>query len=82
MKKLLPCLIRMLLLLVATIVVSGNLFAQSIQVKGIVNDDSNQPLPGVSVVIKGTHSGTITGSNGTFTITVTAGQTLEFSSIG
>ena len=72
----------MLLLLVATIVVSGNLFAQSIQVKGIVNDDSNQPLPGVSVVIKGTHSGTITGSNGTFTITVTAGQTLEFSSIG
>ena len=72
----------MLLLLVATIVVSGNLFAQSIQVKGIVNDDSNQPLPGVSVVIKGTQSGTITGSNGTFTITVTAGQTLEFSSIG
>jgi len=36
-----------------------NCFAQNV-IKGSVNDGSGEPLPGVSVAVKGTTSGTIT----------------------
>jgi TonB-linked SusC/RagA family outer membrane protein len=60
----------------------GNLFAQNLPVRGIVLDNNNQPLPGVSVIIKGSTQGTVTGVGGRFTISVDKGQTLVFSSIG
>ena len=40
------------------------------QVSGKVSDENNQPLPGVSVVIKGTQTGTTTNADGTFQINV------------
>ena len=72
----------MLLTLVIVLTVCGKIFAQNLPVRGIVLDNNNQPLPGVSVTIKGTTSGTITGVEGRFTISVDKGQTLVFQSIG
>lgn len=52
-------------------------------VEGKVTDSSGGLLPGVSVVIKGTTSGTITDSNGKFTLSnVPANAILIFSFVG
>lgn len=52
-------------------------------ISGTVTDaDNNYPLPGASIVIKGTQTGTVTDLNGKFSISVTSGATLVFSFIG
>ncbi|MDP3432652.1 MAG: carboxypeptidase-like regulatory domain-containing protein, partial [Bacteroidota bacterium] len=52
-------------------------------VKGKVIDDTGVPVPGVTVSVKGTSVGTITGSDGTYTIEVPAtGKVLAFSFVG
>ena len=43
-------------------------FAQTIQITGKVTDDQGEPLPSASVVIEGTQKGTVTDSNGDFTV--------------
>lgn len=56
---------------------------QKAVVKGIVKDDSGQPLPGVNVVIAGGYSGTSTDPRGEYSIFVTPGTVeLEYSFIG
>lgn len=57
------------------------LFAQT-KITGVVNDETKQPLPGVSVLLKGTNQGTITDVSGHFTINASIGQTLVFKFIG
>lgn len=50
---------------------------------GKIVDEKNTPLPGVSVIVKGTSTGTTTGADGNFTLTVNdAAETLTFSFIG
>ena len=57
-------------------------FAQS-KVSGIVKDAGNgQPLPGVTVAIKGTTTAVSTDINGAFSINVPATGTIRFSMIG
>src|SRR5665648_150333 len=52
-------------------------------VSGKVTDSSGSPLPGVSVVVNGTTTGTITDMNGIYTISsVPANATLTFTFIG
>ena len=52
-------------------------------IKGVVTDKSNQPLPGVSVVIKGTGQGTTTDVNGKYSLNVAdPSAVLVFSFIG
>jgi TonB-linked SusC/RagA family outer membrane protein len=82
MKQSLLKISRFLLTLTIVLLVCGNLFAQNLPVRGIVLDNNNQPLPGVSVTIKGSTKGTVTGVEGRFTMSVDKGQTLVFSSIG
>lgn len=60
---------------------SGNVSAQP-SVKGRVTDQNGQPLPGVSVIVAGTTNGTMTGSDGSYVISVAKGQTLEFQCLG
>ncbi|HOI50047.1 MAG TPA: carboxypeptidase-like regulatory domain-containing protein, partial [Prolixibacteraceae bacterium] len=49
----------------------SNTFAQNQKnLTGTVVDGSKMPLPGVSVVVKGTTSGTITGNDGSYKISV------------
>ncbi len=56
--------------------------AQSTPLGGVVTDDSKQPLPGVTVLVKGTARGTTTGSDGRFTIETKPGEVLEFRMVG
>lgn len=58
------------------------LYAQEYEVTDTVTDDAKDPLPGVSIVIKGTTKGTQTDFDGKYTIKVKNGDILEFSYIG
>ncbi|MBW8325386.1 MAG: TonB-dependent receptor [Prolixibacteraceae bacterium] len=56
---------------------------QNKSVTGKVTDSAGLPLPGVSVVIKGTTNGTITDFNGNYSFSnVTENTTLSFSFVG
>ena len=48
----------------------------------VTSADDNSPLPGVSVVIKGTQTGTTTNADGAYSITAPGNGTLAFSFIG
>ena len=52
------------------------------KVTGKVSDASGVGLPGVSVTVKGSATGTNTDANGNYTLNVPAGATLVFSSVG
>jgi TonB-linked SusC/RagA family outer membrane protein len=53
------------------------------EITGIVRDGSGSPLPGVTVVVKGTTTGTVSGSDGAFSLQVPAdATTLVFSFVG
>ena len=59
------------------------LWAQNVQVSGIVTDAADgNPLPGVSVVVKGARISTSTDVNGRYTISVPDDATLVFSYVG
>ena len=52
-------------------------------ISGKVTDSSGSPLPGVTVVVKGTTSGTITGADGSYSLAnVPSDATLVFSFVG
>lgn len=51
-------------------------------VNGVVQDDAGNPLPGVSVQVKGTTRGTTTRADGSFTLDVPEGGVLIFSFVG
>ena len=77
MKKVL----RTLILTCFALAVSFAAMAQQ-EVKGVVTDESGEPLPGVTVVIAGTSSGVITDINGNYSIQVESGATLIFTFVG
>ncbi|MDJ1479450.1 TonB-dependent receptor [Cytophagaceae bacterium YF14B1] len=57
--------------------------AKDITVTGTVKDDQNQPLAGVTVIVKGTNIGSISNAEGKYTISVPSQDaTLVFSFIG
>ncbi|MDC1465188.1 TonB-dependent receptor [Polaribacter sp.] len=56
---------------------------QNLKVNGtVLSEESGQPIPGVSIVIKGSSIGTSTDFDGLYTINVAKGETLVFSYIG
>jgi TonB-linked SusC/RagA family outer membrane protein len=56
---------------------------QQKHVSGTVTNESGEPIPGATVVIKGTSMGTITDADGSFDLmNVELGQTLVFSFVG
>ncbi|KJD31766.1 TonB-dependent receptor [Tamlana nanhaiensis] len=68
-----------LLLVLMFLGISGALVAQ--EVSGIVKDDSG-PLPGVSIVLKGTTTGTTTDFDGKYLVKANNGDVLVFSYVG
>ncbi len=52
-----------------------------LQISGVVLDDSLQPLPFVSIMLKGTRSGTVSDYYGFFTIVARPGDEMQFFSI-
>lgn len=64
------------------LLLSGNAWAQT-SVTGVVTDENGQPLPGVSVMVKGTTQGTSTRIDGQYEINVPSSTTtLTFSFVG
>lgn len=57
-------------------------FAANINVKGTVIDETDEPLIGASVMVKGDKLGTVTDIEGNFSLSVPADATLIFSYIG
>jgi TonB-linked SusC/RagA family outer membrane protein len=74
---------RIMTLLAVLFLFIGGAMAQT-RVNGIVvSQDDGQPVIGVSVLVVGTNIGTVTGSDGRFTLTVPAGKSqLRFSYVG
>ena len=63
--------------------ISMGLFAQQTQITGIVADaQSGEPIPGVTVVVKGTQRGLITSVDGSFAIDAAKDEIIVFSFIG
>jgi iron complex outermembrane receptor protein len=62
----------------------GNLaMAQQTVLTGKVTDSSSgEPLPGVSIVVKGTTNGTITNVDGIFNLNAKKGDVIQFSFVG
>ncbi|GAB3792069.1 SusC/RagA family TonB-linked outer membrane protein [Spirosoma humi] len=59
------------------------LFAQNRAITGkVTSSEDGSPLPGVTILIKGTSQGTTTNSDGTFQISAEKGATLQVSFIG
>jgi len=57
--------------------------AQNVTVKGKVIDGGDKtPLPGVSILIKGTQTGTQTDVNGNYSLSAPANATLVFNFVG
>jgi TonB-linked SusC/RagA family outer membrane protein len=83
MSKLIYCLAVRLCTAFIFILFSMSLFAQK-KVSGTVySGKGNQPINGATVLVKGTSTGTTTGINGTFTISVPTGSnTLIVSYVG
>ncbi len=70
-------------LLVSCLLIVCNLLAQQQSISGKVADQADgTPLPGVSVVLKGTNQGTVSGSDGSFNINAQPSDVLVFSFIG
>ena len=56
---------------------------QTITIKGVVKDESNEPMPGVNVVVEGTTIGTMTDGNGHFSLNLPSSSVkIKFSYIG
>lgn len=71
------------LVLTMVLLLNISLFAQDgYTLTGTVLDETNMPVPGANVVIQNTTTGTSTDFDGNFSITVSNGDVLEFSSIG
>ena len=51
-------------------------------ITGTVVDELGDPLPGVNILIKGTSNGTVTDTNGNFTLQTSIGDILTFSFVG
>lgn len=60
-----------------------NIAAQAQQkITGKVTDESQQPVPGVTIKVKGANAGTVSGDNGAFSLSVPPDATLQIMSLG
>lgn len=88
-QKVASCLSRVKAAIVAVLLLivvgTGTALAQTSgrTITGKVLDENNQPMPGVTIIVDGTTNGTMTGSDGTFTLGgVPSGATVIVSCIG
>ncbi|GAB2703320.1 TonB-dependent receptor [Mucilaginibacter koreensis] len=56
--------------------------AQQTPVRGVVTDSKGEPLPGVSIRVKGTQVGAVTNANGEYSVNAGSDAVLVFSFIG
>jgi len=71
------------ILTIFLLVISVSVFAQTQNITGKITDSNGEPLPGVTVVVKGSTTGTVSDIDGNYTITkVPSESTLVFSFVG
>jgi TonB-linked SusC/RagA family outer membrane protein len=74
---------KTLYLLLVALMLAGSLYAQNINVTGVVVDKkTGDPLIGATVLQKGSSNGTVTDLDGKFTFVMPSGSTLLISYIG
>lgn len=70
-------------LIISIFFVFLSVFAQEMQIRGVVTDENDEPMIGVSVVVKGSNIGTISNIRGEYTLSrVRVKSVLEFSFVG
>lgn len=72
---------RFITVLLSLLIVGAQAFAQN-TVSGKVTDGKGEAIPGASVMVKGTQTGTMTNVDGSYSLSVRPGSTLVFSCIG
>jgi len=71
------------LILILSLLFGNFAMAQQLVLSGKVTDSSSgEALPGVSIVVKGTTNGTISNTDGNFTLQTARGATVQFSFVG
>lgn len=60
----------------------SNIWAQEREINGRVTSEEGTPLAGVSIRVKGTTTGTLSGENGQFSLTATPKSVIVFSYMG
>ena len=71
-----------ILITIGFLLLGSFVFAQKIEISGMVSDDSGNFLPGVAVMEKGTSNGVVTNPEGKYHIEASPNSTLVFSFIG
>ncbi len=61
---------KKILYLLILLCCSLSIYAQQVKVTGTVRDENGQPIPGATILEKGTQNGTTTTPNGTFSLTL------------
>lgn len=74
--------LRLWCALVLLSLTSAVVMAQDFTARGTIKDSAGEPLPGASVIIKGTTNGVVSDLDGNFSIKVKTGDRLVFSFIG
>ena len=75
--------LRILMAFLMLMFVTSGYSRQASQVSGkVVSVDDNEPLPGVSILVKGTSRGTVTNMEGEFSVQAAPGDMLTVSFIG
>jgi TonB-linked SusC/RagA family outer membrane protein len=72
----------MFLVLMALVLAPGSAVTQQVTVTGRITSDEGSPLPGASIVVKGTNLSTSSSATGNYSIRASAGQVLQFRAIG
>ena len=69
-------------ILITCLLLSVGTIAQTKAITGKVTSSDGTPLPGISVTVSGTTTGTATDANGDYRLNAATGATLHFSSVG
>lgn len=85
MNKLIPGMLGRMVAAVTVILMLtavADLFAQGKTITGMIRSDDGAPLPGASIVEKGTTNGTVTNADGIYSLTVSENAVIIISFIG
>ena len=72
---------KYIFVLILLVLAAPSVYAQAL-LQGRVTDQGGAPLGGVTVMVKGTANGTMTGMDGTYSLRAKSGDTIEFSCLG
>ncbi|MBX9806989.1 MAG: carboxypeptidase-like regulatory domain-containing protein, partial [Flavobacteriaceae bacterium] len=73
---------KLFIFCLSSLLFSIYIHAQDVNVKGKVNDENGMPIPGATILIKGTSKGTTSDLDGNYQIKAASSGTLVFSYLG